>query len=216
MKLGYARVSTKEQDLTRQITALENAKCDKIYYDKKSGKDMNRNELNKLLSMIRKNDTIVVTDIDRLGRNFKEVTKVYTDLKDMGVNIVVLNQSLLNYSPNDSKDEIINVVVVPLLIYLAERERTTLIERIQDGIKNLPVDEIGKKYSRKTGRCVGRPSKAISLSKEETAMLQRVRNNELSVTGFCKYMHISRASYYKYYKNYKLEEIIWITKINQS
>lgn len=208
MKFGYARVSTKEQDLTRQITALENAKCDKIYHDKKSGKNMNRDELNKLLSMIRKNDTIVVTDIDRLGRNFKEVTKVYTDLKDMGVNIVVLNQSLLNYSPNDSKDEIINVVVVPLLIYLAERERTTLIERIQDGIKNLPVDEIGKKYSRKTGRFVGRPPKAISLSKEETAMLQRVRNNELSVTGFCKYMHISRASYYKYYKNYKLEEII--------
>jgi len=208
MKFGYARVSTKGQDLTRQITALENAKCDKIYYDKKSGKDMNRDELNKLLSMIRKNDTIVVTDIDRLGRNFKEVTKVYTDLKDMGVNIVVLNQSLLNYSPNDSKDEIINVVVVPLLIYLAERERTTLIERIQDGIKNLPVDEIGKKYSRKTGRFVGRPPKVINLSKEEIAMLQRVRNKELSVIGFCKYMHISRASYYKYYKNYKLEEII--------
>lgn len=208
MKFGYARVSTKGQDLTRQITALENAKCDKIYHDKKSGKNMNRDELNKLLSTIRKNDTIVVTDIDRLGRNFKEVTKVYTDLKDMGVNIVVLNQSLLNYSPNDSKDEIINVVVVPLLIYLAERERTTLIERIQDGIKNLPVDEIGKKYSRKTGRFVGRPSKAMNLSKEETAMLQRVRNKELSVTGFCKYMHISRASYYKYYKNYKLEEII--------
>lgn len=208
MKFGYARVSTKGQDLTRQITALENAKCDEIYYDKKSGKDMNRDELNKLLSRIRKNDTIVVTDIDRLGRNFKEVTKVYTDLKDMGVNIVVLNQSLLNYSPNDSKDEIINVVVVPLLIYLAERERTTLIERIQDGIKNLPVDEIGKKYSRKTGKFVGRPPKAINLSKEEIAMLQRVRNKELSVTGFCKYMHISRASYYKYYKNYKLEEII--------
>lgn len=209
MKFGYARVSTKGQDLTRQITALENAKCDKIYHDKKSGKNMNRDELNTLLSTIRKNDTIVVTDIDRLGRNFKEVTKVYTDLKDMGVNIVVLNQSLLNYSPNDSKDEIINVVVVPLLIYLAERERTTLIERIQDGIKNLPVDEIGKKYSRKTGRFVGRPPKAISLSKEEIAMLQRVRNKELSVKGFCKYMHISRASYYKYYKNYKLEEIIW-------
>jgi site-specific recombinase, resolvase family len=208
MKFGYARVSTKEQDLTRQITALENAKCDKIYYDKKSGKDMNRDELNKLLSTIRKNDTIVVTDIDRLGRNFTEISDLYDRLKKMGVSIVVLNQSLLNYSPNDSKDEIINVVVVPLLIYLAERERTTLIERIQDGIKNLPVDETGKKYSRKTGKFVGRPPKAISLSKEEIAMLQSVRNKELSVKGFCKYMHISRASYYKYYKNYKLEEII--------
>lgn len=208
MKFGYARVSTKEQDLTRQITALENAKCDKIYHDKKSGKDMNRDELNKLLSMVRKNDTIVVTDIDRLGRNFTEISDLYDRLKKMGVSIVVLNQSLLNYTPNDSKDEIINVVVVPLLMYLADRERKTIIERVKDGIKNLPVDETGKKYSRKTGRFVGRPPKAISLSKEETAMLQRVRNKELSVTGFCKYMHISRASYYKYYKNYKLEEII--------
>lgn len=208
MKLGYARVSTKEQDLTRQITALENAKCDKIYHDKKSGKDMNRDELNKLLSMVRKNDTIVVTDIDRLGRNFTEISDLYDRLKKMGVSIVVLNQSLLNYTPNDSKDEIINVVVVPLLMYLADRERKTIIERVKDGIKNLPVDETGKKYSRKTGRFVGRPPKVINLSKEEIAMLQRVRNKELSVTGYCKYMHISRASYYKYYKNYKLEEII--------
>lgn len=208
MKLGYARVSTKEQDLTRQITALENAKCDKIYHDKKSGKDMNRDELNKLLSMVRKNDTIVVTDIDRLGRNFTEISDLYDRLKKMGVSIVVLNQSLLNYTPNDSKDEIINVVVVPLLMYLADRERKTIIERVKDGIKNLPIDETGKKYSRKTGRFVGRPPKAISLSKEEIAMLQSVRNKELSVKGFCKYMHISRASYYKYYKNYKLEEII--------
>lgn len=208
MKLGYARVSTKEQDLTRQITALENAKCDKIYHDKKSGKDMNRDELNKLLSMVRKNDTIVVTDIDRLGRNFTEISDLYDRLKKMGVSIVVLNQSLLNYTPNDSKDEIINVVVVPLLMYLADRERKTIIERVKDGIKNLPVDETGKKYSRKTGKFVGRPPKVINLSKEEIAMLQRVRNKELSVTGFCKYMHISRASYYKYYKNYKLEEII--------
>jgi site-specific recombinase, resolvase family len=208
MKLGYARVSTKEQDLTRQITALENAKCDKIYHDKKSGKDMNRDELNKLLSMVRKNDTIVVTDIDRLGRNFTEISDLYDRLKKMGVSIVVLNQSLLNYTPNDSKDEIINVVVVPLLMYLADRERKTIIERVKDGIKNLPVDETGKKYSRKTGRFVGRPPKVINLSKEETAMLQMVRNKELTVIGFCKYMHISRASYYKYYKNYKLEEII--------
>lgn len=208
MKFGYARVSTKEQDLTRQITALENAKCDKIYHDKKSGKDMNRDELNKLLSMVRKNDTIVVTDIDRLGRNFTEISDLYDRLKKMGVSIVVLNQSLLNYTPNDSKDEIINVVVVPLLMYLADRERKTIIERVKDGIKNLPVDETGKKYSRKTGKFVGRPPKVINLSKEETAMLQRVRNKELSVTGFCKYMRISRASYYKYYKNYKLEEII--------
>lgn len=211
MKFGYARVSTKEQDLTRQIKALEKAKCDKIYHDKKSGKDMNRDELNKLLSMIRKNDTLVVTDIDRLGRNFTEISDVYDRLKKMGVSVVVLKQPVLNYSPNDSesKDPIINISVVPLLFYLAARERETLIERVKDGIKNLPVDETGKKYSRKTGRFVGRPPKVINLSKEETAMLQRVRDKELSVTGFCKYMHISRASYYKYYKNYKLEEIIW-------
>ena len=112
---------------------------------------MKRAELQKILSKIRENDTFVVTDIDRLGRNFTEVTELYTKLKDMKVNIAVINQELLNHNVNDRKDEIVNVVVIPLLIYLAERERSTLIERINDGIKNMPVGKSGKRYSRKTG-----------------------------------------------------------------
>lgn len=148
MRFGYARVSTAKQDLTRQITALENVNCNEIYSDVQSGKNMERAELKKLLSKIRENDTFIVTDIDRLGRNFTEVTELYTKLKDMKVNIIVINQELLNHRVDDKKDEIVNVVVIPLLIYLAERERTTLIERINDGIRNMPVDESGRKFSR--------------------------------------------------------------------
>jgi len=201
MRFGYARVSTAKQDLTRQITALENVNCNEIYSDVQSGKNMERAELKKLLSKIRENDTFIVTDIDRLGRNFTEVTELYTKLKDMKVNIIVINQELLNHRVDDKKDEIVNVVVIPLLIYLAERERTTLIERINDGIRNMPVDESGRKFSRKTGNSVGRPAKVINLSKEDSEMLKRVRNKELSVNGFCRYMGISRQSYYKYYKH---------------
>ena len=203
MIFGYARVSTAKQDLTRQITALEDYNCDEIYKDIQSGKNLERPNLKVLLSKIRENDTFVVTDIDRLGRNFTEVTELYSKLREIKVNIKVLNQSLLDCNVNDTKDEIINVVVVPLLIYLAERERSILIERINDGIKNLPLDEEGYKYSRKSGKRVGRPVKQMNLSKEDMEMLNRVRNKELSVKGFCRYMGISRQTYYKYYKYYK-------------
>ena len=205
MKFGYARVSTAKQDLTRQIMALEKAGCDEIYSDVQSGKNMKRAELQKILSRIRENDTFIVTDIDRLGRNFTEVTELYTKLKDMKVNIVVINQELLNHNVNDKKDEIVNVVVIPLLIYLAERERSTLIERINDGIKNMPLGKSGKRYSRKTGNVIGRPVKVLNLSKEEQDMLKRVRNKEISVKSFCRFMQISRSSYYKYYRNSYLD-----------
>jgi len=190
MKFGYARVSTAKQDLTRQIASLKNAGCDEVYCDIQSGKNMKRAELQKILSKIR----------DRLGRNFTEVTELYTKLKDMKVNIAVINQELLNHNVNDRKDEIVNVVVIPLLIYLAERERSILIERINDGIKNMP-QKFGKRYSRKTGNVIGRPVKVLNLSKEEQNMLKRVRNKEISVKSFCRFMQISRSSYYKYYKN---------------
>lgn len=104
MRFGYARVSTAKQDLTRQITALENVNCNEIYSDVQSGKNMERAELKKLLSKIRENDTFIVTDIDRLGRNFTEVTELYTKLKDMKVNIIVINQELLNHRVDDKKD----------------------------------------------------------------------------------------------------------------
>ena len=188
MKFGYARVSTAKQDLTRQIASLENIGCDEVYCDIQSGKNMKRAELQKILSKIRENDTFVVTDIDRLGRNFTEVTELYTKLKDMKVNIAVINQELLNHNVNDRKDEIVNVVVIPLLIYLAERERSILIERINDGIKNMPLGKSGKRYSRKTGNVIGRPVKVLNLSKEEQDMLKRVRNKEISVKSFCRFM----------------------------
>ena len=205
MKFRYARVGTAKQDLTRQIASLENTGRDEVFCDIQSGKNMKRAELQKILSKIRENDTFVVTDIDRLGRNFTEITELYTKLKDMTVSIAVINQELLNHNVNDKKDEIVNVVVIPLLIYLAERERSILIERINDGIKNMPLGKSGKRYSRKTGNVIGRPVKVLNLSKEEQDMLKRVRNKEISVKSFCRFMQISRSSYYKYYRNSYLD-----------
>ena len=205
MKSKYARVGTAKQDLTRQIASLENTGCDEVFCDIQIGKNMKRAELQKILSKIWENDTFVVTDIDRLGRNFTEVTELYTKLKDMKINIAVINQELLNHNVNDRKDEIVNVVVIPLLIYLAERERSILIERINDGIKNMPLGKSGKRYSRKTGNVIGRPVKVLNLSKEEQDMLKRVRNKEISVKSFCRFMQISRSSYYKYYRNSYLD-----------
>ena len=99
MKSKYARVGTAKQDLTRQMASLENTGCDEVFCDIQIGKNMKRAELQKILSKIRENDTFVVTDIDRLGRNFTEVTELY----DMKVNIAVINQELLNHNVNDRK-----------------------------------------------------------------------------------------------------------------
>jgi len=63
----------------------------------------------------------------------------------------------------------------------------------------------GKRYSRKTGNVIGRPVKVLNLSKEEQDMLKRVRNKEISVKSFCRFMQISRSSYYKYYRNSYLD-----------
>ena len=100
--------------------------------------------------------------------------------------------------------EIVNVVVIPLLIYLAEWERSILIERINNEIKNMP-QKSRKRYSRKTGNVIGRPVKVLNLSKEEQDMLKRVRDKEISVKSFCRFMQISRSSYYKYYRNSYLD-----------
>jgi len=65
----------------------------------------------------------------------------------------------------------------------------------------MPLGKSGKRYSRKTGNVIGRPVKVLNLSKEEQDMLKRVRNKEISVKSFCRFMQISRSSYYKYYRN---------------
>ena len=125
--LGYARVSTRKQDLTRQIDALGKFGIDdaQIYVDKKSGATVAREGLQRLLGYARAGDTIVVHTLDRLGRNLREVLNLIHDLGERGINIRTLADPL----PIDTADAGLGRVAVLLLALFAEMERTFANER---------------------------------------------------------------------------------------
>lgn len=81
MKLGYARVSTQDQNLALQLDALKTAGCDKVYQEKVSGATVERPELGKLLELIREGDTLVIWKLDRLGRSLAHLIGLVTDLE---------------------------------------------------------------------------------------------------------------------------------------
>ncbi len=85
MKIGYARVSTKDQNLDLQIEALEKAGCEKIYQEKISGATKNRPELDKMIEQFRKGDELYVWRLDRLGRSLKNIIDLVLSLSDKGI-----------------------------------------------------------------------------------------------------------------------------------
>ncbi|MFW3587124.1 recombinase family protein [Vagococcus fluvialis] len=137
MRVGYARVSTMDQNLDRQLKELEGAGCEKVYHEKQSGKNTDdRVVFKECLTFLRQGDVLVVASLDRLGRNYEDITKVVGVLNDRGVSLSVLDMPFLNADIQDEtmarlfKDMIIN-----LLSYVAETERKKMLERQAQGIE---------------------------------------------------------------------------------
>src|SRR3954464_12788697 len=97
--IGYARVSTKGQKLDRQIAALETAGCERIFADKKSGKNTEREELWNALDYLRPNDTLVVPSLDRLGRSTQDPISIVAGLRKRGIGFRSLHESLDTTTP---------------------------------------------------------------------------------------------------------------------
>ena len=136
---GYARVSTTDQHLDRQIDALKNygvAERD-IITDKFSGKDFNRKGYIALKeNMLRPGDILVVKELDRLGRNYDQVKNEWRELQKMGVDIVIIDMPLLNTAEkSDLEKSLIANIVFELLAYTAEKERQKIKVRQAEGIK---------------------------------------------------------------------------------
>ena len=164
MIYGYARVSTKEQNEQRQIEALITYGVEEKYIkiDKASGKNFNREKYQLLKNeILRKGDTLVIKELDRLGRNMDEIKKEWQDLINMGIDIVIIDSPILNTgNKTDLEKNLISNIVFELLSYMAEKERIKIRTRQREGIDCMPVDPVtGKKYSKKTGKLTGRPVK---------------------------------------------------------
>ena len=135
---GYIRVSTQEQHDDRQRIALAEAGISpkQLYIDKQSGKDFDRPQYKRLLRKLKPGDTLVVKSIDRLGRNYAEIQEQWRILtKELGIDICVLDMPLLDTQRDkDLTGTLIADIVLQLLSYVAETERTMIRQRQAEGI----------------------------------------------------------------------------------
>lgn len=143
-KIGYARVSSKEQNLDRQLEALQSVS--KVFSDKASGQSTERPQLQAMLNYLREGDIVIVTELDRLGRNNKDLTEIMNAIQQKGATLEVLNLPSMNGIEDENLRRLINNLVVELYKYQAESERKRIKERQAQGI------ELAKKKGRFTGR----------------------------------------------------------------
>lgn len=144
-KIGYARVSSMEQNLDRQVEALEKT-CSKIFSDKLSGKNTNRPALLEMLDFIREGDIVVVTELERLGRNSKELTDLMYQIQNKRATLEILNLPTTQGIEDENLRTLINNLIIEIYKYQAESERMRILERQQQGI------EIAKREGKYKGR----------------------------------------------------------------
>jgi len=151
-QFGYARVSTKDQNLDRQIKELleQGINEREIYADKQSGKDFNRPKYQALKNVLREGDTLIIKSIDRLGRNYNEILNEWKEItKDIGANIKVLDMPLLDTTQNAETltGTFVADLVLQILSYVAQTERDFNKKRQSEGIA----------IAKEKGKHLGRP-----------------------------------------------------------
>lgn len=188
MKVGYVRVSTADQNEARQIEAMKADGVEKIYMDKKSGKDFNRPEYQKMIVSLQKGDILVIHSIDRLGRNYEEIIAEWRKItKEIEADIIVQDMPLLNTTQNkDLTGTLIADIVLQLLSYVAQRERENIRQRQKEGIA----------IAKAQGKYKGRSKKEINkdLFEETKRSWQR---GEITKVQFAEIMGVSRSTLYK-------------------
>ena len=133
---GYARVSAKDQNLDRQLIALDEFGVDAIYADKASGADFDRPEYRKMVRRLREGDVLAVGSIDRFGRSYDEVLEEWRRItRDKGCAVVVLDMPLLDTrEERGATGRLISDIVLQLLSYVAQTEREYIKKRQAEGI----------------------------------------------------------------------------------
>ena len=181
MLVGYARVSTAEQNLDLQLDALKKAGCEKIYEDVASGSKTNRAGLKDILSFVRKDDTLVVWRLDRLGRSLRHLIQVVNTMNDNGVFFMSL-QEKIDTSSSGGK------LIFHVFGALAEFERDIIRERTIAGLK----------AARERGKVGGR--KRI-MDKNMIRMAKTLMaDHKTRVKDVCATLGISKATLYRHLK----------------
>lgn len=216
MIYGYARVSTKEQNLDRQLEALRKVVLDErnIITDKQSGATFDRKGYNTLVGtevtapMLRESDTLVVMSLDRLGRDYTEIQRQWQHItQTLKADIKVLDMPILDTdSKNDLERKLISDIVLQILAFVADKERQTTLERQRQGIEAMPYGEEltrdgkRKKVSSRTNKPVGRPQ--IDFPESWEKLYPDWKNGKITAKYCMKQLGLKRSTFYKLAKIY--------------
>ena len=216
MKWGYIRVSTKDQDETRQKIALLNAGVEEnnIIIEKASGKDFKRPLYQNLIDKkIKPFDTIYITKIDRLGRNTQllkeEIEKI---TKKRLCSIIFTEQPMLNYiitpeNYNNTNNDFFKSLLFMFITFINEWEREIMLERQRKAYDALEKNEQGKLVSRRTGKVIGREKRINSLTAEEKGLIKDWVKGKITASRVIQLVKISRPTLRKIKKEFLEEEI---------
>lgn len=194
----YGRVSAKDQNLARQLEAARAYKdVDRVFTDKKSGKDFAREAYQEMKSMVVRGDEVVVHALDRLGRNKDAIKEELAWFKERGVILRILNvpTTLIEYPAGQEwVMDMVNNILIEVLGAFAEQERENIRKRQEEGIAAMPVDENGRKVSKKTGRGFGRQEKRPDNFAE---VYERQQSGELSLKEALDMVGVGRTRWYE-------------------
>jgi DNA invertase Pin-like site-specific DNA recombinase len=192
----YTRVSTKDQNLARQLEESKAYKdVDEVFCDKQSGKTYNRPEYERLKSIVHKGDEVIVKEMDRLGRNKESTKDEIKWFKDNGITLRILElpTTLIDFNGQEWIADMINNMLIEVLTTIAEQEVKKTDKRRAEGIAAMPVVN-GKKVSTKTGRAYGR--QPIDIGHDFEKFLKKQKDGEITVAECCKELGISRRTWY--------------------
>lgn len=177
--VGYGRVSTKDQILDRQVNALTEAGCIRVFTDKRSGKNTDRPELAACLDFLRAGDTLVVLSLDRLARSVHDLITIVGDLRRRGVGFRSLHEALDTTTPGGR-------LIFHVFAALAEFIRELIVDSTNEGLA----------AARARGQRLGRPP---ALTPEQVSHARFLLTNpDASVSSVAKLLGVSRSTIYKY------------------
>ena len=214
MIYGYARVSTAEQNLDRQLEQLRQYITDERYIitDKASGKNFDRRGYNSLVGtddtapFLHEGDLLLITSLDRLGRNYIEIKEQWEHItRTLKADIKVLEIPLLDTTATDGNldKRFIADLVLQILSYTAQKERENIRKRQRQGIDVMQVVN-GKRISAKTGRATGRPN-AIYPDNWEL-IYKQWKNKDITANKAMEILNLKRTTFYKLVKHYENTE----------
>jgi DNA invertase Pin-like site-specific DNA recombinase len=185
MLVGYIRVSTQDQNTDRQVKLLKNKQVEKMFIEKVSGKNTNREQLKNMLNYVREGDTVIVESYSRLARSTKDLLNIVDKLESKGVNFISLKENIDTKTPQGK-------LIFTIFAGLAQFEREQTLQRQKEGI------EIAKLKGKYKGR------KPIDIDHDLfNQVYQEWKQGNITAVEGMKKLNISKSTFYRRVKQYE-------------